>query len=148
MAKRKKKGNAKRSNPSRGNRYGADVKKSVKKAVEEGGQRAMDIAKAHGISVYTVKAWKKEWGLARSYKKRRAKSSKHPHGKRIPHGAGAGASNGHGGPTPNEQKTYSFLFGEKLSGKEERLGQLLDQFTNHRDIALEAYRAILREFES
>jgi len=54
---------------SRGTRYTADVKAAVKAAVEAGGQTVAEISRQYGPSVFSIKDWKKKWGLTR----RRAK---------------------------------------------------------------------------
>jgi hypothetical protein len=55
---------------SRGTRYGADVKAAVKKAVEEGGKTVAEISREYGPSVFSIKDWKKKWGLTRKRKKK------------------------------------------------------------------------------
>ncbi|HEV7717303.1 MAG TPA: hypothetical protein VGO53_17015 [Steroidobacteraceae bacterium] len=55
---------------SRGTRYTADVKAAVKRAVEAGGQTVAQISKQYGPSTFSIKDWKKQWGLTR---KRKAK---------------------------------------------------------------------------
>jgi hypothetical protein len=55
---------------SRGTRYGADVKTAVKKAVEEGGKTVAQISREYGPSVFSIKDWKKKWGLTRKRKKK------------------------------------------------------------------------------
>jgi hypothetical protein len=55
---------------SRGTRYGADVKAAVKKAVEEGGKTVAQISREYGPSVFSIKDWKKKWGLTRKRKKK------------------------------------------------------------------------------
>ena len=54
---------------SRGTRYGADVKAAVKRAVEEGGKTVAQISREYGPSVFSIKDWKKKWGLTRKRKK-------------------------------------------------------------------------------
>lgn len=54
---------------SRGTRYGADVKAAVKRAVEEGGKTVAQISREFGPSVFSIKDWKKKWGLTRKRKK-------------------------------------------------------------------------------
>jgi hypothetical protein len=55
---------------SRGTRYGSDVKAAVKKAVEEGGKTVAEISREYGPSVFSIKDWKKKWGLTRKRKKK------------------------------------------------------------------------------
>jgi hypothetical protein len=55
---------------SRGTRYGADVKVAVKRAVEEGGKTVAQISREYGPSVFSIKDWKKKWGLTRKRKKK------------------------------------------------------------------------------
>jgi hypothetical protein len=55
---------------SRGTRYNADVKAAVKKAVEEGGKTVAEISREYGPSVFSIKDWKKKWGLTRKRKKK------------------------------------------------------------------------------
>jgi hypothetical protein len=55
---------------SRGTRYGADVKAAVKRAVEEGGKTVAQISREYGPSVFSIKDWKKKWGLTRTRKKK------------------------------------------------------------------------------
>jgi hypothetical protein len=54
---------------SRGTRYGSDVKAAVKRAVEEGGKTVAQISREFGPSVFSIKDWKKKWGLTRKRKK-------------------------------------------------------------------------------
>jgi hypothetical protein len=54
---------------SRGTRYGADVKAAVKRAVEEGGKTVAQISREYGPSVFSIKDWKKKWGLTRKRRK-------------------------------------------------------------------------------
>ena len=55
---------------SRGTRYTAEVKAAVKKAVEAGGKTVAQISKEYGPSVFSIKDWKKQWGLTRKRKKK------------------------------------------------------------------------------
>ena len=55
---------------SRGTRYGADVKAAVKRAVEAGGKTVSQISREYGPSVFSIKDWKKKWGLTRKRKKK------------------------------------------------------------------------------
>jgi hypothetical protein len=55
---------------SRGTRYGSDVKAAVKRAVEEGGKTVAQISREFGPSVFSIKDWKKKWGLTRKRKKK------------------------------------------------------------------------------
>jgi hypothetical protein len=55
---------------SRGTRYGAEVKAAVKRAVEEGGKTVAEISREYGPSVFSIKDWKKKWGLTRKRKKK------------------------------------------------------------------------------
>lgn len=55
---------------SRGTRYGADVKAAVKRAVEEGGRTVAEISREYGPSVFSIKDWKKKWGLTRKRRKK------------------------------------------------------------------------------
>jgi hypothetical protein len=55
---------------SRGTRYTADVKAAVKRAVEAGGKTVAEISREYGPSVFSIKDWKKQWGLTRSRKKK------------------------------------------------------------------------------
>jgi transposase-like protein len=55
---------------SRGTRYTADVKAAVKRAVEEGGKTVAEISRELGPSVFSIKDWKKQWGLTRARKKK------------------------------------------------------------------------------
>jgi transposase-like protein len=74
------------SKPSRGTRYSADVKATVKRALEMGG-RATDIAVQHGLSLATVKAWKKVWGLRRRDGRIKKTAAGHVHSKGQHHSA-------------------------------------------------------------
>jgi hypothetical protein len=58
------------SRKSRGTRYTAEVKAAVKRAVEAGGKTVADISREYGPSVFSIKDWKKQWGLTRSRKKK------------------------------------------------------------------------------
>ena len=55
---------------SRGTRYTAEVKAAVKRAVEAGGKTVAEISREFGPSVFSIKDWKKQWGLTRSRKKK------------------------------------------------------------------------------
>jgi hypothetical protein len=55
---------------SRGTRYTADVKAAVKRAVEAGDRTVAEISREYGPSVFSIKDWKKQWGLTRSRKKK------------------------------------------------------------------------------
>jgi hypothetical protein len=55
---------------SRGTRYTADVKAAVKRAVEAGGKTVAEISREYGPSVFSIKDWKKQWGLTRARKKK------------------------------------------------------------------------------
>lgn len=55
---------------SRGTRYTADVKAAVKQAVEAGGKTVAEISREFGPSVFSIKDWKKQWGLTRARKKK------------------------------------------------------------------------------
>src|SRR3569833_2207491 len=55
---------------SRGTRYTADVKAAVKRAIEAGGKTVAEISREFGPSVFSIKDWKKQWGLTRSRKKK------------------------------------------------------------------------------
>ena len=55
---------------SRGTRYTADVKAAVKRAVEAGGKTVAQISREYGPSVFSIKDWKKQWGLTRPRKKK------------------------------------------------------------------------------
>jgi hypothetical protein len=55
---------------SRGTRYTADVKAAVKRAVEAGGKTVAEISREYGPSVFSIKDWKKQWGLTKSRKKK------------------------------------------------------------------------------
>jgi hypothetical protein len=54
---------------SRGTRYTSDVKAAVKAAVEAGGKTVAEISREFGPSVFSIKDWKKQWGLTRKRKK-------------------------------------------------------------------------------
>jgi hypothetical protein len=55
---------------SRGTRYTPEVKAAVKRAVEAGGRTVADISREYGPSVFSIKDWKKQWGLTRSRRKK------------------------------------------------------------------------------
>jgi hypothetical protein len=55
---------------SRGTRYSADVKAAVKRAVEEGSKTVAQISREYGPTVFSIKDWKKKWGLTRTRKKK------------------------------------------------------------------------------
>ena len=55
---------------SRGTRYTADVKAAVKRAVEAGDKTVAQISRELGPSVFSIKDWKKQWGLTRARKKK------------------------------------------------------------------------------
>jgi len=59
-----------RGNKSKGTRYTAAVKAAVKAALTKGGQTAAQISKEYGPSVFSINDWKKQWGLAKSRKKK------------------------------------------------------------------------------
>jgi hypothetical protein len=60
----------KRGNKSKGTRYPAAVKAAVKAALIKGGQTAAQISQQYGPSVFSINDWKKQWGLAKSRKKK------------------------------------------------------------------------------
>jgi hypothetical protein len=53
---------------SRGTRYSSEVKGAVKRAVEAGGKTVAQISREFGPSVFSIKDWKKQWGLTRARK--------------------------------------------------------------------------------
>lgn len=55
---------------SRGTRYSAEVKAAVKRAVEAGDRTVAEISREFGPSVFSIKDWKKQWGLTRSRRKK------------------------------------------------------------------------------
>src|SRR5262245_12991530 len=55
---------------SRGTRYGADVKAAVKKALEEGGKTVAEVSREFGPTVFSIKDWKKKWGMVKARKKK------------------------------------------------------------------------------
>jgi hypothetical protein len=55
---------------SRGTRYTSDVKAAVKAAVEAGGKTVAEISREYGPSVFSIKDWKKKWGLTRKRRKK------------------------------------------------------------------------------
>jgi hypothetical protein len=55
---------------SRGTRYTGDVKAAVKRAVEAGDKTVAEISREFGPSVFSIKDWKKQWGLTRARKKK------------------------------------------------------------------------------
>ena len=55
---------------SRGTRYTPEVKAAVKRAVEAGGKTVAEISREYGPSVFSIKDWKKQWGLTRARKKK------------------------------------------------------------------------------
>ena len=55
---------------SRGTRYTADIKAAVKNAVEAGGKTVAQISREFGPSIFSIKDWKKQWGLTRARKKK------------------------------------------------------------------------------
>lgn len=55
---------------SRGTRYGADVKAAVKKALEEGGKTVAELSREYGPTVFSIKDWKKKWGMVKARKKK------------------------------------------------------------------------------
>jgi hypothetical protein len=59
-----------RGNKSKGTRYTAAVKAAVKAALVKGGKTAAQISKEYGPSVFSINDWKKQWGLAKSRKKK------------------------------------------------------------------------------
>jgi hypothetical protein len=59
-----------RGNKSKGTRYPAAVKAAVKAALVKGGKTAAQISQEYGPSVFSINDWKKQWGLAKSRKKR------------------------------------------------------------------------------
>jgi hypothetical protein len=59
-----------RGNKSKGTRYPAAVKAAVKAALLKGGQTAAQISQQYGPSVFSINDWKKQWGLAKSRKKK------------------------------------------------------------------------------
>lgn len=63
---RKKKRSSKSSKDPRGNRYGDEVKAKARRALERGTGTAKEIARELGVSVFTIKDWKKEWGITKS----------------------------------------------------------------------------------
>lgn len=59
-----------RGNKSKGTRYTAAVKAAVKAALVKGGKTAAQISAEYGPSVFSINDWKKQWGLAKSRKKK------------------------------------------------------------------------------
>jgi hypothetical protein len=59
-----------RGNKSKGTRYPAAVKAAVKAALVKGGKTAAQISQEYGPSVFSINDWKKQWGLAKSRKKK------------------------------------------------------------------------------
>lgn len=55
---------------SRGTRYTSDIKSAVKAAVEAGGKTVAEISREYGPSVFSIKDWKKKWGLTRKRRKK------------------------------------------------------------------------------
>jgi Helix-turn-helix domain of resolvase len=62
---------ARRGRPAR---YGEEVRASVRKLLEQGQMTSAAIGKKFGVSPYTIKDWKKQWGLSK--KRRRAAAKK------------------------------------------------------------------------
>jgi hypothetical protein len=59
-----------RGNTSKGTRYTSAVKAAVKAALVKGGKTAAQISQEYGPSVFSINDWKKQWGLAKSRKKK------------------------------------------------------------------------------
>jgi hypothetical protein len=59
-----------RGNKSKGTRYTSAVKAAVKAALVKGGKTAAQISAEYGPSVFSINDWKKQWGLAKSRKKK------------------------------------------------------------------------------
>jgi transposase len=53
---------ARRGRPAR---YGEEVRASVRKLLEQGQMTSAAIGKKLGVSPYTIKDWKKQWGLSK-----------------------------------------------------------------------------------
>jgi hypothetical protein len=59
-----------RGSKSKGTRYTSAVKAAVKAALVKGGKTAAQISQEYGPSVFSINDWKKQWGLAKTRKKK------------------------------------------------------------------------------
>lgn len=58
-----------RPGKSKGTRYPVDIKAKVKQALASG-KTADQVSKEFGPSVFSISAWKKQWGMTKSRRKR------------------------------------------------------------------------------
>ena len=61
---------AKRSKSSTRNRYSEAVKTAIRRELEKGGKTFNQLSKEYGPSAFSIKDWKKSWGLTKPRKKR------------------------------------------------------------------------------
>lgn len=54
-----------------GIRYSAEIKAAVRKALEEGEKTHSEISREFGPTVFSIKDWKKRWGLVKTRGKRK-----------------------------------------------------------------------------
>jgi hypothetical protein len=63
-------GSGKRSKSSTRNRYSAAVKAAIRRELEKGGKTYTQLSKEFGPSAFSIKDWKKAWGLTKPRKKK------------------------------------------------------------------------------
>jgi hypothetical protein len=61
---------AKHSKSSTRNRYSAAVKAAIRRELEKGGKTYTQLSKEYGPSAFSIKDWKKGWGLTKPRKKK------------------------------------------------------------------------------
>jgi hypothetical protein len=52
------------------NRYSAAVKSAIRRELEKGGKTFNELSKEYGPSAFSIKDWKKSWGLTKPRKKK------------------------------------------------------------------------------
>jgi hypothetical protein len=60
----------KRAKSSTRNRYSAAVKAAIRRELEKGGKTFNQLSKEYGPSAFSIKDWKKAWGLTKPRKKK------------------------------------------------------------------------------
>ncbi len=53
-------------------RYGVDVKDAIKRELQKGGKTYGQLSEQYGPSVFSIKDWKKSWGLTKPRAKKKA----------------------------------------------------------------------------
>jgi hypothetical protein len=60
----------KRTRSSTRNRYSASVKAAIRRELEKGGKTFNQLSKEYGPSAFSIKDWKKAWGLTKPRRKK------------------------------------------------------------------------------